>query len=48
MAKQVCPNCDNECGIVFRWFFKHPVTGQVIRATKRPFPIPVCNCHKGL
>jgi len=25
--------------LIFRWWYRHPVTGEIIRARKRPFPM---------
>ncbi len=45
MAKTaICSHCGSVCNVIFRWSYKHPDSGQVIRAKKRPFPIPQCGC----
>ncbi|MGX3067688.1 hypothetical protein [Ursidibacter arcticus] len=44
MAGTICSHCGQACGVIFRWARTEPKTGKVIRAKKRPFPIPLCAC----
>lgn len=39
-----CSKCGTSCEVIFRWTRKHPDTGEIIRAKRRPFPIPICSC----